>query len=266
MGGFGYHGRAMRVDRIFEGGNLLTMDPARPRATALAVLGGRIVAVGEGSELRRHLDAERVVSLQGRTAVPGFHDAHNHMPSFGMGLDDVPLSSPPVRSVEDILRAVGAQAATRPSGSWIVGGGYDQNKLAEGRHPRAAELDAVAPDHLVWLRHTSGHMCVVGGRVLEAIGIERVPVPEGGVVERDVAGRPTGLLQEQAQALVRALVYPYPQGELIDAIGRARTTSARGSPASRRPGSAPGWWRAARWSCRPGRRRAGKGHSGCGPR
>jgi predicted amidohydrolase YtcJ len=64
-------------------------------------------------------------------------------------------------------------------------------------------------------------MCVVGGRVLDAIGIDRVPVPEGGVVERDAAGRPTGLLQEQAQALVRALVYPYPQAELVEAIGRA---------------------------------------------
>ena len=211
----------MRVDRIFEGGTLLTMDPARPRATALAVLGGRIVAVGDGDELRRHLDAERVVSLQGRTVVPGFHDAHNHMPSFGLGLADIPLSSPPVGSVEDILRAVKARATTLPPGSWIIGGGYDQNKLAERRHPRAAELDAVAPDHLVWLRHNSGHMCVVGGRVLDAISIERVAVPAGGVVERDAAGRPTGLLQEQAQALVRDLVYPYPEAELVEAIARA---------------------------------------------
>src|ERR1700741_1753029 len=74
----------MRVDRIFEGGTLLTMDRARPRATALAVLRDRIVAVGDGDELRRHLDAERVVSLEGRTVVPGFHDAHNHMVSFGI--------------------------------------------------------------------------------------------------------------------------------------------------------------------------------------
>jgi predicted amidohydrolase YtcJ len=55
--------------------------------------------------------------------------------------------------VEDILRAVKARAATQPAGSWIIGRGYDQNKLAERRHPRVAELDAVAPDHLVWLRH-----------------------------------------------------------------------------------------------------------------
>ena len=154
----------MRVDRIFEGGTLLTMDAARPRATALTVLGGRIVAVGDADELRRHLDAARVVSLQGRTMVPGFHDAHNHMPAFGMGLADVPLSSPSIGSVEDILRAVKARAASQPPGSWIVGGGYDQKKLAEGRHPRAADLDAGAPEYLVWLRHTSGHMCVVGGR------------------------------------------------------------------------------------------------------
>jgi predicted amidohydrolase YtcJ len=211
----------MRVDRIFYDGNILTMDSARPRATAFAVLGDRIVAVGDGDELRRHLVAERVISLEGRTVVPGFHDAHNHMPGFGLGLADIALSSPPVESVDDILRAVKARAVTRPPGSWITGSNYDQNKLAEQRHPRASEIDSVAPDHLVWLRHTSGHMCVVGGRVLDAIGIERVPVPEGGVVERDSAGRPTGLLQEQAQALVRALVYPYPQTELLDAIGRA---------------------------------------------
>ena len=209
----------MRADVIFEGGNLLTMDSARPRASGLAVLHGRIVAVGD--DLSRHLRAERVVNLEGRTVVPGFHDAHNHMPSFGMGLSDVPLASPPIGSVDDILRAVKARAAAMPRGSWVIGGGYDQNKLAEGRHPTAAELDSVAPDHLVWLRHNSGHMCVVGGRVLDAIGIDRVPAPEGGVVERDRAGRPTGLLQEQAQALVRALVYPYPAAELVEAIARA---------------------------------------------
>src|SRR5215475_4856158 len=125
----------MQVDSIFEGGTLLTMDTARPRATALAVLHGRIVAVGDGDELRRHLQAERVISLEGRTVAPGFHDAHNHMPSFGLGLADIPLSSPPIASVDDILRAVKARAATLPPGSWVIGSGYDQNKLAEGRHP-----------------------------------------------------------------------------------------------------------------------------------
>ena len=82
-----YDGCVMRVDRILEDGRLLTMDPAR--AAALAMPGRRIVAVGDGDERRRHLDAERVASLQSRTAVPGFHDAHNHMPAFGLGLAEV---------------------------------------------------------------------------------------------------------------------------------------------------------------------------------
>lgn len=127
--------RAPRVDTLFRRGRLLTMDPARPRATALAVLGGRIVAVGEDDELARHLAADRVVDLQERTVVPGFHDAHNHMPGFGLALGHVPLGSPPVARVDDILRAVAARAAEVPAGGWVIGAGYDQNKLAERRHP-----------------------------------------------------------------------------------------------------------------------------------
>src|SRR4029453_17561531 len=125
---------AMRVDRIFDNANILTMDSARPRATAFAVLGDRIVGVSDGDELRRPRTAERVINLEGRTVAPGFHDAHNHMPGFGLGLADIPLSSPPVESVDDILRAVKARAVTRPPGSWITGSNYDQNKLAEQRH------------------------------------------------------------------------------------------------------------------------------------
>src|SRR3712207_778174 len=102
--------------------------------------------------------------------------------------------------------------------SWIVGAGYDQNRLAERRHPTAAELDLVAPRHRVWLRHTSGHMAVVNGPVLEAIGVDRVATPPGGHIERDAHGRPTGLLQESAQALVRDLVYPYALDDIEAAI------------------------------------------------
>lgn len=211
----------MRVDTMFENARILTMDAARPRASAIAVQGERIVAVGESDELARHLSAERVVDVGGHAVVPGFHDAHNHMPAFGMALGHVPLGSPPVECIADILAAVAARAAVEPPGRWIVGAGYDQNKLAERRHPTAAEIDQVAPRHLVWLQHNSGHMCVVNSPVLEAMRVDTVPVPEGGTVVRDATGRPTGLLQEQAQALVRSLVYPYPLSRLVEAIGLA---------------------------------------------
>ena len=210
----------MRVDTLFRNGNILTLDPDRPRARALAVLGDRIVAVGEEHDLDG-LSASRQVDLAGATVVPGFHDAHNHCVFFGMSLAELPLSTPPVQSLQDIYDAVAAAARDTPPGEWIVGAGYDQNRLAERRHPTASELDRVAPQHRVWLRHTSGHMAVVNGAVLREIGVDTADVPAGGQVERDDAGRATGLLLETAQSLVRDLVYPYATEDIAAAIDRA---------------------------------------------
>ena len=211
----------MRVDLLLENAAVITVDDRQPRASAIAVLGDRIVAVGDGPALRRELSPARTVDLGGAAVVPGFHDAHNHMASFGLSLRELAIKSPPIARITDLVALVAERARLQPPGTWIVGNGYDQNKLAERRHPTRAELDAAAPDHLVWLRHNSGHMCAVNSRVLERIGIERAVVPEGGVVERDAAGAPTGLLQEQAQALVRNLVYPIPVRDLVEAIGAA---------------------------------------------
>jgi predicted amidohydrolase YtcJ len=210
----------MRVDTVFRGGDILTLDPSRPRASALAVLGDRIVAVGDDGDLAG-LSPSRTIQLGGATVVPGFHDAHNHCVFFGMSLAEVPLSTPPVSSLRDVYDAVAAAARDIPRGGWVVGAGYDQNRLAERRHPTAQELDRVAPDHRVWLRHTSGHMAVVNGAVLAEIGVDTADVPAGGQVERDADGRPTGLLLETAQSLVRGLVYPYAVEDIAAAVDRA---------------------------------------------
>jgi predicted amidohydrolase YtcJ len=114
---------------------------------------------------------------------------------------------------------VSQRAATTPKGEWIIGAGYDQNKLVEGRHPLASELDAVAADHRVWLRHNSGHMCTVNSMVLADIAGR--PVPDGGAVVAGEDGRPNGLIQEQAQALVRNLTFPMSVEGMVAAIGRA---------------------------------------------
>jgi predicted amidohydrolase YtcJ len=123
--------------------------------------------------------------------------------------------------VADIVAAIAAEARRVPAGGLIVGAGYDQNKLAERRHPTRQELDGAAPDHLVVLQHTSGHMCVVGTRLLEAAGWRDFEVPAGGRIVLDEAGRPTGLLQEQAQLLVRRLTHPVPVATLVRQLGAA---------------------------------------------
>ena len=206
----------MTVDLALVNGNVLTMDPARPRATAVSVAGGRITAVDEISP-----GAARVVDLRGATVLPGFHDAHNHMIGFGMSLGEVDISSPPVRSLDELYAAIARRAEATEPGEWVIGSGYDQNKLG-GHHPDRDALDRAAPRRRVWLRHTSGHMCVVNSLVLADLGVDSAATEiPGGRVATDSGGRPTGLLEERAQLLVGSLVYPYPLAELTAAIARA---------------------------------------------
>jgi predicted amidohydrolase YtcJ len=198
--------------------NVLTMDPdpsARPRASAVAVAGGRITALDEVPAGTAH-----VVDLRGATVLPGFGDAHNHMTGFGMSLGEVDLRSDAAGTLDELYAAIARRAETTAPGEWVVGSGYDQNKL--GGHPHRDALDRAAPGRRVWLRHTSGHMCVVNGVVLADLGVDAAAtgIP-GGRVAVDDGGRPTGLLEERAQLLVGSLVYPYPLAELADAIARA---------------------------------------------
>jgi hypothetical protein len=155
------------------------------------------------------------------TLAPGFHDAHNHMVWFGLSLAEVDLRSPGIGSLDELYAAVARRAEQAAPGEWLVGSGYDQNKI--GAHPDRDTLDRVAPGRRVWLRHASGHMCVVNSPVLADLGMAAGTVPgvPGGRVVTDAAGRATGLLQERAQELVGRLVQPYPVATLADAIDRA---------------------------------------------
>src|SRR6266704_1762476 len=197
------------------------MDPdpsARPRASAVAVTGGRIEALDARAAVPA--GADRVVDLRGATVLPGFHDAHNHMIGFGMSLAEVDLRASAAGTLDELYGAIARRAEATAPGEWVVGSGYDQNKL--GGHPDRDALDRTAPGRRVWLRHTSGHMCVVNSLVLADLGVDETAteVP-GGRVVTDEHGRPTGLLEERAQLLVGSLVYPYPLAELTDAIARA---------------------------------------------
>ena len=205
-------------DLLLVNANVRTMDPARPRATAVAVAGGRIVGVGDdGPELAGGVSPGNVIDLKGATVIPGFHDAHNHMVAFGLSLTEVDLRA---GSLDELYARVAARAAATPAGEWIIGAGYDQNKT--GAHPHRDMLDQVAPGHRVWLKHTSGHMCVVNSLVLRDLGIDAsAPHVDGGRVATAAGGRPTGLMEERAQGLVSSLTRPCPLAALTDAVAAA---------------------------------------------
>jgi predicted amidohydrolase YtcJ len=205
------------ADLLLVNANVLTMDAARPRARSVAIAGGRILAVDPD---RAAVAAREVADLGGATVLPGFHDAHNHMAWFGLTLGEADLRPEAAGTLAELYAAVTRQAQATADGDWVTGSGYDQNKL--GAHPDRDGLDRAAPGRRVWLRHTSGHMCVVSSAVLADLGMTdtAVDVP-GGKVVTDASGRPTGLMQEKAQELVAGLVHPYPVPVLTDAIGRA---------------------------------------------
>jgi predicted amidohydrolase YtcJ len=229
------------ADLALVNANVLTMDPARPRASALTVTGGRIEAVAHDPVRSPEVSASHTVDLRGATVLPGFHDAHNHMIGFGRSLAEVNLSSPPVGSLDEVYAAIARRAQTTDPGEWVVGSGYDQNKL--GAHPDRDALDRAAPGRMVWLRHTSGHMCVVSSPVLAALGLDTVAaeVP-GGRVGTYPDGRPSGLLEERAQALVGMLVYPFGVAYLADAIDRAgQQYLAEGITSCNEAGIGGGW-------------------------
>jgi predicted amidohydrolase YtcJ len=200
---------------------VLTLDARNRRVEGFAVAQGRIVAVGgtreikalAGSRTRRH-------DLGGATVIPGFNDAHCHVLSFGLSLLHVDLGS--TTSVGDIVAAVGARGRRTPTGGWVIGRGYNDNKLRELRHPRRQDLDAVAPGHPVWLGHTSGHMGAANSMALRVARITRdTPDPEGGVIDRDATGEPTGLMKETAQRLVTRAIPPVSRDDAKAALAAA---------------------------------------------
>ena len=206
------------TDLTLVNANVLTMNRDRPRASTVAIARGRIEALDASSGVPA--GSGRVVDLRGATVLPGFHDAHNHMVGFGMSLAEVDLRSSAAGSLDELYAAIARRAETTAPGDWVIGAGYDQNKL--GAHPNRDALDRAAPGRRVWLRHTSGHMCVVNSPVLAALGLDAAATEfPGGRVATDSSGRPTGLLEERAQLLVGSLVYPYPLAELTRAISRA---------------------------------------------
>ena len=223
----------IEADLLLRNARVRTLEgPGRADvAPAVAVLNGRVVALED-------VPARTVVDLDGAVVAPGFHDAHNHMAWYGLSLDEVDLRVPTLEALYD---AVAARAAGSAPAAWVVGAGYDENKL--GAHPTREALDRAAGGRPVWLKHTSGHMCTVSSAVLDELGIADAPVDvPGGLVVVDSDGRPTGLLQEQAQGLLSRLVLPYPVATLVDAVERAgRAYLAQGITSVVEAGVGGGW-------------------------
>lgn len=181
---------------------------------ALAVRRGVLVAVGDASAVEplRGLHT-RVMDLHGATVLPGLHDLHVH-PIFA-GISQQQCKIPQGLSLADTQKRIQACADQAGVGAWVVGGQWDASAL--GRVPDRAALDAAAGSHPALLDDTSGHSSWANSRALALAGITRAsPNPQGGIIERDSRGEPTGILREAAIELVRARI-PRPSEDAVRA-------------------------------------------------
>lgn len=193
------------VDQIVTNGVIYTMDPEVPRAEAMAISGGRIVAVGTADEIEILRGPEtKVEDVGGRAILPGLIDAHAHVIKLGFVLRVLDLRG--TSSADEIAEMVQAVSETRAADEWITGRGWDQNDWAVQEFPTRELLDQVTRDHLnqpVYLTRVDGHAAWVNSRALELAEVTAdTPDPDGGKIVRDDDGEPTGVLVDNAMALV----------------------------------------------------------------
>ncbi|WP_067698060.1 amidohydrolase [Nocardia jejuensis] len=192
------------ADLVFTGGTVLTMDPARSRATTVAVTGERITAVGD-LEVRALIGPRtEVVELSGRALLPGFQDAHVHAAAAGLELAACDLTG--TTDLGEYLRRVAAYAAKYPERQWITGSGWSLESFPGGV-PTRGQLDAVVADRPVYLTNRDHHGGWANTRALELAGITADTAdPDDGRIEREFDGTPSGMLQEGATELIERVL------------------------------------------------------------
>ncbi|MBP1971289.1 putative amidohydrolase YtcJ [Virgibacillus natechei] len=215
------------IDLLITNANVITLDQQNTRARSVSVSNGRITNISDVPEPSRDATPicshTKIMDLKGATLIPGFIDTHNHLLMYSQSRKQANCSTPPNRNIQAILDRVEKLVATTPKGGWIMGWGYDNTLLEEKRHPTRKELDRIAPDHPVLIRHISTHFAVANSKALEAAGIdETIQNPHAGFFGRDEDGYLNGVLHElPALAPILAAVPAPSEEELASLIGEA---------------------------------------------
>ncbi|MDI6848032.1 MAG: amidohydrolase [Candidatus Bathyarchaeia archaeon] len=197
--------------------NVITLNPKQPKAEAIVIRNGKIMAVGFNKEIRKYIrNKTKVIDARNKTVVPGFVDCHVHMTGFGRSLQALDLRN--VKSVKEMQQKLREYAEKNPEKSWILGGRWDQEKFVEKRFPTRWDLDVGVADKPVFLIRVCGHVGVVNSRALQLADITKETTIEGGKIDLDeTTGEPNGILQENALEIVWKAVPKPSLKELEDA-------------------------------------------------
>jgi hypothetical protein len=212
---------AMMADLVIINAKVWTGVPSRPEAEAVAIAGGRVAAVGTTAEVSAWRGpATRVIDAGGARVLPGFNDSHVHFLGGGLQLDNVDLRRAP--SPQEFASLIGERAKKTPTGEWVLGGDWDDQLWDPPVLPTRQLIDPVSPATPVFVNRFDGHMAVANAVALKLAGVTAAtPDPPGGVIVRDGAGNPTGLLKDAAMGLVNKVIPPITPARRAQALARA---------------------------------------------
>jgi len=206
------------------------MDTSHPQASALAIAGQRIVAVGDESVVRPFVGANtRVIDLEGHSLVPGLSDAHCHLYGLGKSLESVNLRG--AKSAQEAAERAAAAGSKLPKGEWITGRGWDQNLWESKEFPNKKTLDALVPNRPVALRRIDGHALWANRAALQLAGVnQNTSDPPGGTIERDERGEATGVFLDNAMDLVEDKIPSHASAAAIERriLAAAKLASSSG--------------------------------------
>ncbi len=203
---FPFPGSRAWADTVFLGGAVITADDAFRVEEAIAIRGNRVMRVGSDREIGRLVGPHtRVIDLKGRALLPGFEDSHIHFLSLAALENQIDLSQ--IKSIEEMTALVRERDKDIPDGSWILGRGWDQERMEWSREyewPTKEDLDFTTKP--VLLLRVCGHIAVANSKALEIAGIDRMTWVDGGVIDRYPDGEPTGVLREKAIDVVMSKI------------------------------------------------------------
>lgn len=192
-----------KAELILHNGNIWTVNGREPRAEAIAIARGRILAIGSDADvLALATPMTKKIDLGEKTVLPGFIDAHSHPAEAG--LMHLRMVDCDLRSITAIQAALRERAAKTPAGDWVMGFKYDDTKTSDGRPLTIQDLDEAVPDHPVAIQHRGGHTTYCNSLAMKKAGIdEKTPDPPGGQISHDpVTGKLNGRIAESAHALI----------------------------------------------------------------
>jgi len=216
----------LTADLVIRNAKVHTVDPAQPEAQGVAIRADRIVAVGSDEQVSAWIGPQTtVLDAHGVSVLPGFNDAHVHFAGGSLQLSRVQLFD--ITTREEFVSRIAAAAQGLKKGEWILGDGWDHERLPGAKLPTREWIDSVTPDNPVLVARYDTHMSLANSVALRLAGIDRnTPDPPGGLIVRDDAGNPTGELKEAAAGLVRRIIPPPNEEQLTRAI-RAGLGEAR---------------------------------------